>query len=125
MKIKIFIPTVVFFMLVLAYTCKSDENITPECNYDDPLNDIEWLNEKKQQLEMSMSMAGWQIIRYKYENEYVFLIDECFQCPDALTLVYNCDGNIICEFGGIDGRNTCPDFPGYASGTMLANGVQE
>ncbi len=24
--------------------------------------------------------------------------------------VYNCQGQVICQFGGIAGLNTCPDF---------------
>ena len=38
------------------------------------------------------------------------MIDVCNGCADNLTTVYNCEGNVICEFGGIAGLNTCPDF---------------
>ena len=48
-------------------------------------------------------------IKKQYGND-VFLIENCFQCADALSIVYDCKANIVCEFGGIDGRNTCPNF---------------
>jgi hypothetical protein len=45
-----------------------------------------------------------------YDNKEGFLIDLCVQCPDALTTFYDCEGNIVCEFGGYLGTNTCPNF---------------
>ena len=56
-----------------------------------------------------------QIIQYDYKNETVFLIDSCNGCNDNLTIIYNCKGEIICEFGGIAGLNTCPDFEKQAN----------
>jgi len=32
---------------------------------------------------------------------------------------YDCEGNVICEFGGFDGRNTCPDFESNVSNMEL------
>ena len=96
-----------------------------DCSSDTPFKDLKWLGEIKQNLEMNMGMAGSQIIRYKYQGDYVFWIDPCYMCPDGLISVYDCDGNGICEFGGIDGRITCPDFNTEATdSTMLWDNVQ-
>ena len=38
---------------------------------------------------------------------------------DGLVLVYNCSGEVICEFGGIDGRNTCADFETEATNPVV------
>jgi hypothetical protein len=55
----------------------------------------------------------------------VFWVDDCFNCPDARIEIYSCNGEIICERGGIDGRDTCPDFRTEASdSTMLFDNVQ-
>jgi hypothetical protein len=51
-----------------------------------------------------------EIVSYAYKGKTVYLVDMCIQCPDYRTTVVNCEGQVICEFGGIDGRNTCPDF---------------
>ncbi len=95
------------------------------CDSENPLEDLEWLKEKKTEIEMNSEIANAQIIRYTYKGNDVFWIDPCYQCPDALTTVYNCKGEPVCEFGGIDGRNTCPDFYNEASdSTMLLDYVQ-
>lgn len=112
-----------FVSLVSCETKDDDINLT--CDSDNPLEDIQWLKEKKQNLEIGMGMAGWQIIRYRYKGDYVFWIDPCYQCTDGLVSVYNCSGEVICEFGGIDGRNTCIDFETEASDSiMLIDAVQ-
>lgn len=51
-----------------------------------------------------------EIIRYQYNGETVYYIDSCKGCPDSMAIVYNCSGEVVCQFGGIAGFNTCPDF---------------
>ncbi|MFC2129706.1 DUF6970 domain-containing protein [Bacteroidota bacterium] len=87
---------------------------------ENPLEDLQWLKDIKQSIQLSMGPAGSQIIQYTYKGEFVFYVDMCNQCPDGLVLVYNCEGEVICEFGGIDSRNTCVDFDTEATdSTML------
>jgi hypothetical protein len=101
------------------------DNTIDDCNADNPLEDLLWLKAIKDVITMRMNSAGAQIIQYTYQGEYVFWIDECYNCPDALITVRNCLGEVICEFGGIDGRNTCPDYATEASdSTMLFDYVQ-
>lgn len=96
------------------------DNTNKVCDVEDPLEDLTWLKEIKDVITMRMSPAGAQIIQYTYHGETVFWIDECYNCPDALVTLHNCEGVVICEFGGIDGRNTCPDFATEATdSTML------
>ena len=109
------------FLTLFLLSCETTENISGDhCSTNDPFGDINWLKEQKDVMEMNMGIAGGQIIRYLYHGNYVFLIDDCYQCPDALITVKNCEGEVVCEFGGIDGRNTCPDFTNEATdSTML------
>jgi len=114
---------VVCSILLSIFSCDKNQDEKSQYETDNPLEDISWLKEKKHQLD-SNDMPS-QIIRYKYDGDYVFLIDPCVQCPDGLISVYNCDGDVICEFGGIDGRNTCLDFGIEATdSTMLIDNVQ-
>ncbi len=124
MKPGLFISIVA--LLILLFSCTSNGiNDNYDCGSDDPLEDIPWLKEKKEVLSMSAQYNGFQIIRYKYNGEFVFYIDECYGCIDDIKSVYNCDGDIICEFGGFAGLNTCPDFDEEATdSTMLCNYVQ-
>jgi len=80
------------------------------CTINNPLDKIEWLKDIKEQFEMIDDDIPKRIVQYEYNDQCVFSIDACLNCPDALTYVYDENKNIICEFGGIDGRNTCPDF---------------
>ena len=116
---------IIVLSLSLVCSCNSDNNSHPVCNSENPLEDLTWLKEIKTVFELNMSIAGTQIIQYQYKGEYVFWIDDCFHCADGLVVVRNCDEEIICEFGGIDGRNTCPDFQEHATdSTMLLDLVQ-
>ena len=106
---------ILLFLILTVLNCKEDEAvIASTCGVDNPLNDIEWLKEIRLNFEISASLSKKKIIQYDYKNQTVFLIDGCVQCPDFITVVYNCDQEVLCEFGGIDGRNTCPDFENEA-----------
>ena len=112
-------------VLLLTLACSSDNQDNLECDFENPFEKLEWLNDIKESFEIRMSIAGAQIIQYNYQGEIVFLIDDCYQCADGMTQVYNCQGDVICEFGGILGRNTCPDFHETATDRkMLFNNVQ-
>lgn len=95
------------------------------CNSENPTEEIPWLKEIKEDLMKSAKISGFQIIGYTYKGESVFYIDACYYCPDDIKAVYDCNGNVICEFGGITGLNTCPDFETEATdSTMLFDYVQ-
>ena len=112
-------------MLPLLSCKTSDNQGRLICDTANPLEDLPWLKEIKKVMEISMRAAGGQIISYKYKGDNVFWIDRCYGCADDLIAVYNCQGEVICEFGGIAGLNTCIDFHSEASdSTMLFNNVQ-
>ena len=60
-----------------------------------------------------------QILEYTYNEKKVYMISSCYQCPDAIDAVYDKENKRLCEFGGIDGRNTCPDFDQKATGKKI------
>ena len=91
----------------------------PSCDYGDPLTEIGWLKELKQTFDQSTQAAGARIIQYEYNDQCVFLIDDCYNCADGLLRVFDAEQNLLCEFGGIDGRNTCPDFYEKASKQVI------
>jgi hypothetical protein len=97
MKTSFLKYTLIFFAIILmATSCKKDnQTITKET---------------KEAFELSMSPSAKRITQYFYQGECVFLIDGCLQCNDNLTTVYDVNQDIICEFGGIAGVDTCPDF---------------
>ena len=118
---------VISVILLTLLSCKtSDKKEDWNCDTANPLEDIPWLKEIKLHMGISMRAAGSQIIRYKYKGGFVFWIDRCYGCVDDLITVYNCQGDVICEFGGIAGLNTCIDFHSEATdSTMLFNNVEK
>lgn len=119
-------------LLLIVTSCNEDrKDVVPEpgqnfCNTQNPLEDLIWLKELKDSFEMSEKAPGAQIIGYQYENNDVFLINGCIGCSDEMWQVYDCSGNVICQFGGIAGLNTCPDFfETVTDSTMLYSNVQK
>ncbi|HNZ81627.1 MAG: DUF6970 domain-containing protein [Bacteroidales bacterium] len=75
------------------------------CKVDDPMNELVWLKSI-----IAEAVNPITIHSCSYKNHEGFLVDFCVNCPDGLVVFFDCDSNVLCEFGGIDGRNTCPDF---------------
>jgi len=104
-------PFFILLSILFLTSCGNTKEVSAiPCGTNNPLEDIAWLKEIKTGFDMSASATKKQIIQYMYNNETVFLIDACIGCPDSLTTVYNCKKEVVCQFGGIAGFNTCPDF---------------
>ncbi|MDP5104676.1 MAG: hypothetical protein NWQ31_00730 [Polaribacter sp.] len=102
---------IIFLSIVFLISCSNTKEMyATSCEVNAPLENLPWLKEIKINFEISASASKTQIIQFTYHNETVFLIDPCMDCADNLTTVYNCEGDKICEFGGIAGLNTCLDF---------------
>jgi hypothetical protein len=68
-----------------------------------------WLQNLIESLKQN-SVIKSEVILYHYKGESVYYVDACKGCADNLALVYNSRGEIVCQFGGIAGLHTCPDF---------------
>jgi hypothetical protein len=100
----------VFLNVEPAESCEVDVDTDPGSCPKDAFNELEWLNNIRHEFDSNMQWAGEQIIQYEYDGGCVFLIDACHNCPDNMTHVYNAAYELICQFGGIAGLNTCPGF---------------
>jgi hypothetical protein len=103
---KVILVVLISFLFSLQCN-KKNEGI---CYVNDPLQDLAWLKQIKYNFEMDMSPAKQRISHYNYKDQSVFLIENCVNCSDEMSELFDCDGKKICEFGGIAGLNTCPDF---------------
>ncbi len=111
--------TIVLIVTLFFLSCTSDNEDPKTCGTNNPLEDIAWLKELKENVEMSASPAKAVFTQYTYNNETVFSIDTCADCADNLITVYNCEKEVICMFGGIGGLNTCPDFEQKATNKLI------
>ena len=105
---KVLYQVLILSFAFLAISC--DDTDVDACQFSDPLEELDWLKQLKTGFDMSSQPAGSQIVMYTYQDQMVFWVDPCVNCSDGLISVYNCDGDVICEFGGIAGVDTCPDF---------------
>lgn len=81
--------------------------------------DKEWFVDLKNQYP-SNSDIKVEIYSYTYNNSFVIAVNTVEPtCCDFMDAVYDCNGNVICQFGGIAGLNTCPDFAGTATNKKL------
>jgi len=104
---------IVLALTMIAGTCADNQD--KDCKTNNPLKDIEWLKNTKNAFDRDMGMARQQIIQYRYKNKDVFMIITCVGCPDANIVVYDCEKNLVCEFGGENNEKPCPDFEKNAS----------
>lgn len=96
------------WFLLLAWACQS-EGPKP---YWTSCGNLDWMTSMKNETQVIKS--------YRYKGQVVFLVeDTCTQCADLMAEVYDCTGKAICQFGGIAGLNTCPDFSTTATDELL------
>jgi hypothetical protein len=96
------------FLVVLLISCSLNKNTEFPNNL---CPDLTWLNKRKTPYS--------EIYINKYKGEWVFEINSCPDCADAMVSVYNCEGKRLCDFGGIGGLNTCPDYEQNSIGSLL------
>ncbi len=94
--------------LLLGLVCCKDQASTGE-PWVNVCEDLGWLEEIKGEI-MNSGNKG-RIYLHHYKGDRVIEVDSCVECADSLTVVYDCSGNVICEFGGIGGLFTCTDYP--------------
>jgi len=100
-------PTIVLLFFVLmcsAFQCENN-SFPDESAY---CTDTAWLQTIIKNAQQNSSKA--EVIRYLYNGQTVYYINTCIDCADGMAQVYTCSGEVICQFGGIAGFNTCPDF---------------
>ncbi|HOA46503.1 MAG: hypothetical protein BWX65_00708 [Bacteroidetes bacterium ADurb.Bin057] len=102
---KKIIYALVFFLVLFGCDKENKTQNDKFCKVDDPINELIWLKNI-----IAEASNPTTIHSCSYKNNEGFLVDFCVGCPDGLVVFFDCDSNVLCEFGGIDGRNSCPDF---------------
>ena len=79
-----------------------------QCEDEQACSNTVWLQPIIENAQQNSSKA--EVISYQYNLQTVYYINTCIDCADSMAEVYSCSGEVICQFGGIAGFNTCPDF---------------
>ena len=84
------------------------------CNVDNPLTDLPWLKEIIDEFEKNAATLGYnphaRIYQCTYKDGIGFLLEMCVGCPDTGYSFRNCEGEILCEGGGLSGEDSCPEL---------------
>lgn len=106
----------IFYILLVIFvmSCKSSSSAQSNNN---PIEDIAWIKEYIQETNKSEFPTRAMITQYTYKGETVYLVDGCYQCPDAMSTLYTAKKEKLCTFGGMvpSLNNTCPDFSEQAT----------
>ena len=96
------------FVLIIFHSCEEIPSPTT-CEVPEPEKNIEWLRSVIEEAEAGRDLTG-KITLYSYQNKEVFLQEVSLNIADGIDYVRGCEGDTLCEFGGLLGLNTCPDF---------------
>jgi hypothetical protein len=107
--------TILFIIAILFVQC--DRNVDLEICPD--VEGHDWFEDLKDQYPTN-SDTKVEIYSYLYNNMTAIAVNTVEPtCCDFMDVVYDCSGNVICQFGGIAGLNTCPDFADTATDKKL------
>ncbi|MBL6449417.1 hypothetical protein JMN32_24105 [Fulvivirga sp. 29W222] len=106
----IFLQVGLLYIAVIITACKTTNAQTNMCYKQDPVKELQWLQDIIQRQESLNIDRKADIYEYTYQGETYFMADMCVDCPDFITVGYNCKGEQVCESGGIMGKNNCPHF---------------
>ncbi len=95
------------FSLIAVFSSCKKEDIYPQVCVNEETSG-NWLEDKIKDYKRGDQKV--EIHQATYQGQNVFMVNDCVGCADAMTNVYDCYGEVICQFGGIAGLNTCPDF---------------
>lgn len=107
---------VVAGLLFSAFQCEAPSTLAEQESKH--CANVDWLTSIIEGINTSTGVSG-EVIRYQYKGQTVYYVDTCKGCADSMAIVYTCSGEVLCEFGGIAGFNTCPDFADKATGKKV------
>jgi hypothetical protein len=97
---------ILLFSFLCLLSCSNDDNlpIISACNVANPIEDLAWLREQVVELKKTDSDLAqyFYIEQAEYQNESIFISNNC--CPFCNTIVpiYNCSGETIGLLGDED-----------------------
>jgi len=113
LELKVLVVAGLFFS---AFQCETPSTLAEQESKH--CANVDWLTSITEGMNTSTGVSG-EVIRYHYKGQTVYYVDTCKGCEDSMAIVYTCSGEVLCEFGGIAGFNTCPDFADKATGKKV------
>ncbi len=91
-------------LILSLLACGEKKASTPWVNI---CADLSWLESVK----ATIVQNGWkgEIYLSNYQDERVLEVNGCVTCPDFISQLQNCEGDTLCQMGGIAGL-TCNGY---------------
>ena len=110
MKKNFFIAIALVAVTMLMFSaCKKDKSVLHfdyegpcHCGVENPLEDLEWLHRTAESFESTTQWATISICVYDSARQG-FIVNPCVQCPDGMQSLFDCQGNLMGNLGGIAG----------------------
>lgn len=110
MKKTFFIAIALVAVTMLMFSaCKKDKSVLHfdyegpcHCGVENPLEDLEWLHRTAESFESTTQWATISICVYDSARQG-FIVNPCVQCPDVMQSLFDCQGNLMGNLGGITG----------------------
>ena len=110
MRKTFFIAIALVAVTMLMFSaCKKDKSVLHfdyegpcHCGVENPLEDLEWLHRTAESFESTTQWATISICVYDSARQG-FIVNPCVQCPDGMQSLFDCQGNLMGNLGGIAG----------------------
>lgn len=84
------------FVLLLLASCKEEEEPLMACGVSDPVENLDWLNERIAEMEASDFGDNQYVVMATYQGQTVFSVwDCCANCLSIYIAYYNCEGELV------------------------------
>ena len=89
----------VLLTVVILFSCTKDDElpIIAACGVDNPVEDLNWLKTEinRRETNPSADMKYCSITLDQYENQVVFVYNDCNPVIDKIIPILNCDGEVL------------------------------
>ncbi|MCF6332543.1 MAG: hypothetical protein L3J11_04585 [Draconibacterium sp.] len=112
---KLKLLTILLLLLPLCMTmlgagCEKEDSISA-CGVDDPLINLNWLRDLKNDLKDDNSVTSSEIILYRLNDvDYIYVQKSVNSAYDFPNTIYDCKGNEEYKCGGNQPINNCTTF---------------
>lgn len=97
---------VIPFFLLMITSCAQQK-----MNSNKKAQDIAWIKEIIEKTKESPFPTKVIISQYQFQGATVYLVDQCYQCPDGMSILYNEKKEKLSTFGGMMANlNKYPNF---------------
>ncbi|MBQ9588117.1 MAG: META domain-containing protein [Bacteroidales bacterium] len=100
---------VILMAVLMSSTCKKDRSALHfdydgpcHCGVENPLEELDWLYTMAEDFESSSQWATISTCLYGSAQQG-FIVDPCVQCADGMQSLFDCQGNLLGNLGGITG----------------------